>query len=362
VMGIFLAFEGVVKGFELIKLGEVFADMEEFLDEGVIVVVVSEVPAAEFFDGAEHFDDEDAMMSNDSSAAFADDIGVGDVFALADIREVIDDVVGIFLEGIIGGAFEVGAAAIVVDSESAADIEVMEGEPHFVKFGVEAGGFLDGFFDGEDIGDLGADMEMEELECLGEVFRLEEFGCGDEFGGAESELGVFTSTFGPFPGAFAEEADTDANDGGDGEVLGDSDDLSKLFELFDDHNDGFAEFDAEQRHFDEAGVLVAVADDEAAGFTLLGEGGEEFGFAADFEAEVEGLPGVEDFFDDFAELVDFDGEDAAVMALVIEFGDGVLEGFVDGSDPVAEDVLEPDQEGEFEASGFGFFDDVGDFD
>ena len=38
----------------------------------------------------------------------------------------------------------------------------------------------------------------------------------------------------------------------------------KLLELLHDHDHALAELDAQQRHLDEAGVLVAVADDEAA--------------------------------------------------------------------------------------------------
>ena len=43
----------------------------------------------------------------------------------------------------------------------------------------------------------------------------------------------------------------------------------------------------EQRHLDEAGVLVTVADDEAARLVLHREAGEQFGLAAHLEAEIE---------------------------------------------------------------------------
>ena len=134
--------------------------------------------------------------------------------------------------------------------------------------------------------------------------------------------------------------------------------MAEFLELLDDHDDFAAEFGAEQRHADEIAVFIAIADDQAADLVLQGEAGEQFGFAAHFEPEIERLAGVEDFLDDFAELVDLDGEDAAVFALVIVFRDGTAEGEVDGLDAVAEDVLEPDEHREFESAAFGLLDDI----
>jgi hypothetical protein len=39
----------------------------------------------------------------------------------------------------------------------------------------------------------------------------------------------------------------------------------------------------------------------------LRQAGKQLRLAADFQAEAERLPGIEDFFDDFAKLIDFDG-------------------------------------------------------
>lgn len=62
-----------------------------------------------------------------------------------------------------------------------------------MEFRVEAGGLLDGFLDREDIGDLGADVEMDQAEGFGEILLLEQLGGGEQFGGAEAELGVFAA-------------------------------------------------------------------------------------------------------------------------------------------------------------------------
>ena len=311
---------------------------------GVLVVAVFEiVERADFFDGAEDLDHQHAVMGDDGAAAFADDVRVRDLLGVADIADVINDVVGVFLEGVIGGAVEGRAAAVVIHAESAADVDVLDGEAHFVELGVEPRGLLNGFFYGKDVRHLRADVKMEELEAMAEVLGFEHFGGGEQFGGAEAELGVFAAALGPFAGALAEETGADADERLDAKLLRERDDVAEFLEFFDDQDHLLAELQAEDGHLDEAGVLVAVADDEAAHLVLQREAGEELRLAADLQAEVEGLAGVEDFLHDFAELVDLDGKNAAIGALVIEFRDGIAEGEVDGLDAVAEDVLEADE-------------------
>ena len=90
--------------------------------------------------------------------------------------------------------------------------------------------------------------------------------------------------------------------------FGNGNDLPQLLQFFDDHDDRFAELDAEQRHLDELRVLVAVADDEAAHLVLQRQPGEQFRLAADFEAEIKRLARVENFLHHLAELVDLDRE------------------------------------------------------
>ena len=99
----------------------------------------------------------------------------------------------------------------------------------------------------------------------------------------------------------------------DAHFLRDPQGLLQLLEFLDDHDDLLAELAPEQRDADEGAVLVAVADDEALGVVVHREPGEQLRLAARFEAEVERLAGIEDLFDDFAELVDLDREDAAIM-------------------------------------------------
>jgi hypothetical protein len=91
-----------------------------------------------------------------------------------------------------------------------------------------------------------------------------------------------------------------------------ADDVVELGELLDDDDDLLAELAAEEGEADVVVVLVAVADDEPLGALVHGERDHQLGLGAGLEAVVVVLAGGDDLVDDLAELVDLDGEDAAV--------------------------------------------------
>ena len=78
------------------------------------------------FDRAERFDDEHGMMRDNRAPALADDRRMRDAFGIANVHDVPDDVVRVFLERIVRRAVEIAARAVVIDAEPAADIEVTE--------------------------------------------------------------------------------------------------------------------------------------------------------------------------------------------------------------------------------------------
>ncbi len=105
-------------------------------------------------------------MRHDRAAAFADDRGMRDALGVADVHDVIDDVVAVLLERVVRRAVETGARAVVVDAEAAADIEVTKRVPHLRELGVIARRFAHRAFDRRDVRHLRADVEMDELEAM----------------------------------------------------------------------------------------------------------------------------------------------------------------------------------------------------
>src|SRR4051812_34538551 len=97
---------------------------------------------------------------------------------VTDIGNVIDDIVGVFLEGVIGRTIEGGPAAVVIDTQTTPHIEEFDLEAHFKELGVKAGGFLDGAFNNENIRHLRADVKVKQLKAVAKIFGLKHFGGG----------------------------------------------------------------------------------------------------------------------------------------------------------------------------------------
>ena len=76
---------------------------------------------------AERIEDEHAVVRGDRAARFADDHRVLDVARVADARDAVHDVARVFVERVVHRGFVVGAAAVVVDAEAAADVDVLAG-------------------------------------------------------------------------------------------------------------------------------------------------------------------------------------------------------------------------------------------
>jgi hypothetical protein len=92
------------------------------------------------------------------------------------------------------------------------------------------------------------------------------------------------------------------------------------------------------------------------------EGDDQFRFATAFEPVLVGLACVLNLFDDFAELVDLDGEDALVLPRVGFFLDGITESLIELLDSLAKQILESNDDGSLQSFALGFFNNVGNSD
>ena len=106
------------------------------------------------------------MVRDDRATAFTHDRGMGHTFRIADVGDVPDDIVGVFLERIIRRAIEVAARAIIIDAQTATNIEIAELVTKFCELRVIAGGFAYGALDRRNVRNLRADVEMNEFEAM----------------------------------------------------------------------------------------------------------------------------------------------------------------------------------------------------
>ena len=246
VLGVLLALQRVVIGLQLVQLRQVLPDVEQLLHQRVLVLAVFGTFAGpDFLDRAEHLDDQHAVVGDDGAAAFADDVRVRHLLGVADVGDVIDDVVGVFLQRVIGRAVEGRPAAVVIHAQAAADVEVFDREAHLVQLGVKARGLLHRLLD---VRMSGTCEPMWKCSSLKQWPRFSAFSISV----AASSSAVLRPNlaFSPplsaqLPAPWLSSRARMPMQRFDAELLGEGDDLAQFLQLLDDHDDLLAQLDAE---------------------------------------------------------------------------------------------------------------------
>src|SRR5262249_33832050 len=153
--------------------------------------------------------------------------------------------------------------AIVIDAETAADIEVRQAlRAHLVQLDEQAARFAQRVLHALDRADLRAEVEMEKLERLDFVPRLQLADRLDHLRRRQAELREGPARLLPPTRTTRREPRTNAERRLDLDALADAMNLIELRGLLDDEDDGLAHLRREQRGLDVLLVLVAVADDD----------------------------------------------------------------------------------------------------
>src|SRR5262245_30250744 len=106
------------------------------------------------------------MMRDSGTPALAHNRRMRDAFGVANVYDVPDDIVRVFLERIIGRTVEVAARSIIVDPEPAADVEITKFVSKFRQLRVISRTFTNCALDRRNVGHLRADVEMNKFEAM----------------------------------------------------------------------------------------------------------------------------------------------------------------------------------------------------
>ncbi len=268
-------------------------------------------------------------MCSDGAPRLADDQRMRNLPRVAHARDAVHHVAGVLVERVVHRRCEVGAAAVVVDAEAAAHVDVLEAGAHLLELRVHVCQLVDGFLHAADVLQLAARMAVHELQAVEHAARAQHLDELEDLGDEQAELRTLARRLAPATRAFARELHAHADARPDGVRRGVAQDEVELRKILDHRNDGAAELGGEDHRLDVARVLETVADDQAVG-RVLGHGHdrEQLGLGAHLEAEAELLAVAVHLFDHEALLVHLDREHGRVAVLVFVFGDGLREGIV----------------------------------
>ncbi len=291
--------------------------------------------------GAERVEDEHAVVRDRCASRLADDHRVLDLARVAHAGDAVHDVAGVLVDRVVHRRFEVRAAAVVVDAEPAADVDVLHAGAHQLELGVHVRQLVDRILDAADVLQLAARMAVHELQAIEHLVLAQRIDQLEDLADEQPELGFLAGGVAPAPGAFARQLDAHADARAHLVLVRVPQHQPQLVEVLDHRDDRAAELGREDHGFDVAVVLEAVADDHALR-RILGHGHdrEQLGLRAGFQAEAEFLAVAVHLFDDEALLVHFDRVHRDVAVLVIVLGDGLRERLVQTRQAVMQDVRE----------------------
>lgn len=142
------------------------------------------------------------MVGGQGAPGFADQVRMGNAMAIAFGLEYVHDIVGVLVHAVVHGAAAAGASALVVYAQATADIHGAHGGAHLTQLAVKAGAFPEPGLDIPDIGDLGAKVEMQQLQGMERSCVTQ---CVDDIqhlAGRQAEFGLLTTRV--LPVAFAD--------------------------------------------------------------------------------------------------------------------------------------------------------------
>ncbi len=289
------------------------------------------------------------MMRRHGAAGFAEDHRLGQLLLATDARDRSQDLAGIGRQIVVDRAKVLRAAALVVDAQTAADIDHTDGGPQAPQFGVETRRLVYPAVNVAQIRDLRTDMRMQHDQPVQGVARPQALDQVEHLGGRQAELGLGAAGILPLARGDRRQAHAHPEQRLDPQVGRFAEHQLEFARLLDHDVHVETQASADQRQADVLAILVTVADDAATG-RGAGQHGHQLGLAAGLEADTVTATG-HDLLDHAALLVDLDRVDRPVSPGIAQAARHAVEGATQLADPVLQHVVETHQYRQAQAAG-----------
>ena len=137
-------------------------------------------------------------------------IGCGMSRALQTLAIAVHHVARVLVERVVHGGGVVRAAAVVVDPQPAADVDVLQARAHELELRVHVRELVDRILDAADVLQLAARVAVHELQAVEHVVGLEHVEELEDLGDEQAELGLLARRVAPAARALAGELDAHA--------------------------------------------------------------------------------------------------------------------------------------------------------
>src|SRR5712671_2154234 len=161
------------------------------------------------------------MVGSQGAARFTDDVRHRQLVLPARFSHRVDHVVRVLLERVVHARLRRRVAAVVINAETAADIDVSDVDTQPPQLRVVPRHFLQTGFDVADVSDLRAQVKVDQLEDVEPAFALEPIDELHQLRRAEAELRLLATALCPTSRSFGVKLDANARGWSNAELVGD---------------------------------------------------------------------------------------------------------------------------------------------
>ena len=246
--------------------------------------------------GLQHIEHQNGMMRRKGTPRFRNHIRMRQRKFFAGFKNGIDDVVGVFLNGVIYGACRRTAAAVIIDTESPADIHKFDSHSKLFQLHIKFRNFPQAGFDFSDVRNLAAEMTMDKLDAVAHILLANQVHRIEKFRTAQPKLAVVSAGLLPFPLTAGRQFNAEPDIRLDADAPGNFNNHREFGYFFHNDVDVLSHLLREQRQLDKIFVLIAVAYNQRIRIVHIRQNRMKFRFGSRFQSDVELFTVAHDFF------------------------------------------------------------------
>ena len=262
------------------------------------------------------------MVSRQRTSTFCNDIRMRNTVLIAGIYQDGNRVVHILLNGIVHTTFAGRrTCTVIIHTQTTADIDKLHLESQLMKLHIKLRSLTQSRLDTTYLGNLTADMEMNQLQAILQIFLLDKIKRFEQFAGSQSKLTGVATAFLPFAASRRSQFDADTDVGTYVQLFGHTGNEAQFVQLFHDQEHPFTHLLSQQCQFDVTLIFIPVADNQRIGISVDTDNGMKFRLRTGLQTQVEFLSMADNLLYNRTHLVHLDRIDDKVLGLIaILFG------------------------------------------
>ena len=212
--------------------------------------------------GAEYIKDQHTLLRNHGAARLTDDGWMLYALFIAHGHDLVDHVGRVLLQRVVHGELKAGLAAVVIDAQPAANIDVLHSRAGLGQLRIDAREFIDPLIHLTNVMNLAAHVAMQELQAIFHSLGTEDREHFQDLSHAETKLRLQPARVAPTTGTLRSQIDAHADGWTNAVLLIEPQDQLEFSDVLNHRNDVAPKLLGERSELNVSLFLEAIANDQ----------------------------------------------------------------------------------------------------